>query len=82
MVFFARLGTVKKITPNPNDYQAGDIVCQDLNGRGLTHIGIVSRKKSADGKRNLIVHNIGSGQVVADCLFGFKIMGHYVYEQK
>jgi len=81
MVFFSRHGTVKKISQNPIDYQPGDIVCWDLNGRGLTHIGIVSRKKSEDGKRNLIIHNIGAGQVLEDLLFSFKIIGHYTYEK-
>ena len=58
------------------DYIVGDIVCWDLGG-GITHIGMVVNKKSKDGKRNLIVHNIGGGQVLADCLFDFKIIGHY-----
>ena len=81
MVFFSRFGSVKKISQNPSDYQPGDIVCWDLNGRGLTHIGIVSRKKSGAGKRNLIIHNIGGGQVLEDCLFDWKIIGHYAYEK-
>jgi uncharacterized protein YijF (DUF1287 family) len=34
-----------------------------------------------DGKRYLIVHNIGGGQVLADCLFEYKIIGHYKYEK-
>jgi uncharacterized protein YijF (DUF1287 family) len=81
MTFFSRHGTVKKISQAPSDYQAGDIVCWDLNGKGLTHIGIVSRTKSEDGKRNLIIHNIGAGQVLEDCLFMFKIIGHYSYKK-
>ena len=81
MVFFSRFGTVKKISQNPIDYQPGNIVCWDLNGHGLTHIGIVSRKKSVDGKRYMIIHNIGGGQVLEDCLFSFKIIGHYAYEK-
>ena len=36
-------------------------------------------RKSDDGQRYLIVHNIGGGQVLADCLFSFKIIGHYTY---
>lgn len=76
MVYFSRIGTEKIITKNPNDYLPGDIVAYDL-GRGLTHIGIVVNRKSTDGKRNLIVHNIGGGQVLADCLFDNKIIGHY-----
>jgi hypothetical protein len=46
---------------------------------GMTHIGIVARQKSADGKRNLIIHNMGSGQVIEDFLFSYKIIGHYRY---
>ena len=67
------------ITKKPNDYKPGDIVSWSLSG-GLTHIGIVVDKKSIDNKRNLIVHNIGSGQVIEDCLFDFKITGHYSYK--
>ena len=78
MVFFKRLGMVKPITQNPNDYKPGDIVCWNLGG-GITHIGIVVNKKSTDGKRYLIVHNIGAGQVLEDCLFNFKVIGHYFY---
>src|SRR5690606_32328339 len=73
MTFFSRHGTVKKITQDPKDYLPGDIVCWNLGG-GITHIGIVSGKKSADGKRYLIVHNIGAGQVLEDCLFSYKII--------
>lgn len=78
MTFFSRFGTEKNITENSNNYVPGDIVAWDL-GRGLTHIGIVVNEKSKDGKRHLIVHNIGAGQVVADCLFDFKIIGHYSF---
>lgn len=78
MVFFQRKGTELSKSTKPSDYLPGDIVCWDLGG-GITHIGIVSNKKSTDGKRYLIVHNIGSGQVLADCLFSYKIIGHYRY---
>jgi uncharacterized protein YijF (DUF1287 family) len=80
MTFFTRHGTVIKISQNPKDYQPGDIVCWDL-GRGITHIGIVSKIKSQDGQRFLIIHNIGAGQVLEDCLFRYKIIGHYRYEK-
>ncbi len=79
MHFFKTHGKVKPNTLNPADYQPGDIVCWNLGG-AVTHIGIVVNQKSADGKRNLIAHNIGAGQVLADCLFSYKIIGHYVYE--
>ncbi len=76
MTYFKRKGAEKPITNNPNNYLPGDVVCWNLGG-AVTHIGVVVNKKSNDGKRNLIVHNIGSGQVLEDCLFDFKIIGHY-----
>lgn len=79
MTFFARKGEVLKISKNASDYSTGDLVCWDLGG-GITHIGIVVHKRSADGIRPLIVHNIGGGQVYADCLFEFRITGHYRYK--
>ncbi len=80
MVFFSRHGKVKLITEQPKDYIPGDIVCWDLGG-GETHIGLVVNKKSKDGSRYLIVHNIGYGQELEDCLFKYKIIGHYRYEK-
>jgi uncharacterized protein YijF (DUF1287 family) len=78
MTFFSRHGTVKKISRNPEDYHPGDIVCWNLGG-GITHIGIVSGQKTPSGARPLIIHNIGSGQVAEDCLFTYRIIGHYTY---
>lgn len=78
MKFFSRHGTELSITQNAVDYKSGDIVCWNLHG-GITHIGLVVNKKSRDGKKNLIVHNIGGGQVLADCLFTYRIIGHYRY---
>ena len=78
MTYFSRFGKVLPISQNGSDYKPGEIVCWKLGG-GITHIGLVVNKKSADKKRYLIVHNIGSGQVVADCLFDFKITGHYEF---
>lgn len=77
--FFTRKGIVKPITQKGEDYLAGDIVTWILPG-GLTHIGIVIDRKSKDQKRPLIVHNIGAGQVIEDCLFKYKITGHYRYK--
>ncbi len=78
MTYFERQGASKAITKQSKDYRPNDVVCWSLGG-GLTHIGIVVNKKSADGQRHLIVHNIGAGQVEEDCLFDFKIIGHYRY---
>jgi uncharacterized protein len=80
MVFFARHGTVKSISRRPADYLPGDIVCWRLP-QGATHIGIAVDRWSADGQRPLIVHNIGGGQVLADCLFEFEIIGHYSFQK-
>lgn len=79
MVFFERKGVVKPITKNPDDFIPGDLVCWNLGGN-ISHIGVVINQKSADGKRYLIVHNIGGGQVIEDCLFAWKIIGHYQYK--
>ncbi len=80
MVFFKRKGLEKPISTNPDHYLPGDVVSWNLP-RNLTHIGLVVNKRSADGKRFLIVHNIGGGQVLADCLFAYRIIGHYSYEK-
>lgn len=80
MTFFSRKGQTKKNSDNAADYLPGDIVCWNLGGE-ITHIGLVVNKKSTDGKRNLVVHNIGDGQVLADCLFEYKIIGHYTYSK-
>ena len=78
MKFFERRNAKLSVSDKPDDYKPGDVVCWNLGG-AITHIGIVVDKKSNDGKRNLIVHNIGGGQVLADCLFEYKIIGHYRY---
>jgi len=77
-VFFKRFGELLPISQNPDDYQPGDMVTWMLRGN-LPHIGIVSDKKSSDGKRHLIIHNIGFGPKEDDFLFGAKITGHYRY---
>jgi len=78
MTFFEREESALAISQNPDEYLPGDVVAWNLGG-AITHIGIVIEPKSEDGKRHLIVHNIGDGQVIEDCLFKFKIIGHYRY---
>lgn len=80
MLFFARKGKEIKVTEKAEEYLPGDIVCWNLGG-AITHIGIVIDTKSADGKRNQIIHNIGAGQVMEDFLFKNKIIGHYRFEK-
>ena len=78
MTYFSRHGTTKRISNDSDDYTTGDLVCWNLGG-AITHIGILVDKKSPDGKRNLVVHNIGNGQVIEDILFDYKIIGHYAF---
>ncbi|PKR80518.1 DUF1287 domain-containing protein [Brumimicrobium salinarum] len=76
--FFERKNAALPITNDANAYLPGDIVTWELTN-GMKHIGIVADKKSRDKQRPLIVHNIGAGQVLEDCLFRYKITGHYRY---
>ena len=78
MTYFKRYGLSLKITKNPKDYLPGDIVCWQLEV-GIIHIGLISNRLAADGVTYQIVHNIGNGQVLEDCLFHFAIIGHYRY---
>jgi uncharacterized protein YijF (DUF1287 family) len=80
MKYFERNNARFPVSDKAEDYKPGDIVCWNLGG-GITHIGIVVDKKSYDGKRNLIVHNIGAGQVLEDCLFQYKVIGHYRFKK-
>jgi len=77
-VFFSRKGNKLEVSKNPDDYKTGEIVTWMIGGK-LPHIGIITNKKSSDGKRPMIVHNVGSGQVLEDCLFNYEIVGHYKY---
>lgn len=77
MTFFERHGESLRLSSDPADYGPGDIVTWDLAG-GMTHIGIVVN--SYNGERPMIVHNIGAGQVLQDCLFDYTMTGHYLFE--
>jgi uncharacterized protein YijF (DUF1287 family) len=79
MTFFSRKGIPLSKSLNPKDYHPGDIVAWDL-GNGCLHIGMVANIKNSGG-RPLMVHNIGDGQVLEDCLFKWKIIGHYRYSK-
>ncbi len=74
--FFKRHGKVLVISSNGTDYQPGDIVSWRIP---VPHIGLVTNLKSADGKRPLIVHNIGLGVQIEDMLFSYPIHGHFRY---
>ncbi|HMS40564.1 MAG TPA: DUF1287 domain-containing protein [Pyrinomonadaceae bacterium] len=77
--FFTRRGKSLPITDKAKNYKPGDIVSWDLNGKGMTHIGIVSNQWNENTKRFSIIHNIGGGTNQEDRLFDWKITGHYRY---
>jgi uncharacterized protein YijF (DUF1287 family) len=81
MKYFERYGKERAITDRAADYLPGDIVCWNLGG-AVTHIGIIANSRSQDGVRPMLVHNIGGGQVLEDCLFDYRIIGHYIYQGK
>lgn len=76
-VFFSRRGIVLPITKSAQNYQPGDIVTWSVWTR--PHIGLVVDRISPDGKRFMIVHNIGRGQELEDMLFSYPMTGHYRY---
>ena len=76
MTYFERQGSKLPVTNKGSDYLPGDVVAWNLGG-GTTHIGMVVNRLSNDKKRYQIVHNIGGGQVLEDCLFDSDIIGHY-----
>ena len=75
----SRVGAQVETGTKPEDFQPGDIVTQVLPGN-LPHIAIVSDRRSADGLRPLVLHNIGRGAVEEDTLFVFQITGQYRLE--
>jgi len=82
--FFSRKRQKLVFTKNASDYTTGDLVTWMINDK-LPHIGIVTHLKSSPdasgGKRPLMVHNIGAGQVLEDCLFKYRIVRHYRYKK-
>lgn len=76
--FFARHGRSMTASRDADDYRPGDLVTWRLPGN-LPHIGVVTDRRSADGERPLIAHNIGRGPQLEDMLFGYPISGHFRY---
>lgn len=73
--FFARHGTSLPPSPDPATYLPGDVVTWRLPS-GLPHIGLVSERRSPEG-RPLVLHNIGWGVQEEDRLCTYTITGHY-----
>ena len=76
--FFKRGKHQLPISQNARDYRPGDLVTWMLPSN-RPHIGMVVYQKTPGGKRPMIVHNIGSGTMVEDILFQYKISGHFRY---
>lgn len=74
--YFRRQRAALAVTREASQFKAGDMVTWMLPGN-LPHIGIVTNQHTPDGKRPLIVHNIGQGPRVEDMLFAYPITGHY-----
>ncbi|MEM9575324.1 MAG: DUF1287 domain-containing protein [Pseudomonadota bacterium] len=74
--FLEHKNAALEISSKPSDYLPGDIVSQRLPGN-LPHIGIVSDVASHDGKRPMMIHNIGAGTRLEDRVFEFDIVGHF-----
>ena len=77
--FFDRKGKALSVTDKAENYKPGDVVSWDLNGKGMTHIGIVSNIFNENTNRYSIIHNIGAGAKIEDVVFDWKITGHYRY---
>lgn len=77
--FFDRRGKSLAVTENGADYQPGDVVTWDLDGKGMTHTGLVSNIWNERAQRYLIIHNIGRGARLEDRIFEWQVTGHYRY---
>ncbi len=78
-VYFERKGKSLAVGEDGGNFKPGDVVSWDLNGKGLTHIGLVSNSWNDKEKRYLIIHNIGGGTKLEDRLFEWEITGHFRY---
>lgn len=74
--YFTRHGRSLEVPRTADAYKPGDLVTWMLPGN-LPHIGLVSSRRSADGERPLIIHNIGAGPKEEDALHVAPITGHY-----
>lgn len=77
--FFTRKGKSLPVTNQAKDYKPGDVVSWDLNGKGMTHVGLVSNFYNENTKTYSIIHNIGAGASIEDVLFDWRITGHFRY---
>lgn len=74
--WFNRQGYDLPVSQDAAAYQPGDIITWVLSG-GQPHIGIVSDRRSEDGARPLVIHNIGWSAREDDALFEYRMTGHF-----
>jgi len=74
--WFTRQGYALGVSDDPAAYRPGDVVAWALDN-GRPHVGIVSDRRSGDGARPLVIHNIGWGAREEDVLFEYRITGHF-----
>jgi uncharacterized protein YijF (DUF1287 family) len=74
--YFRRQGMARVASTVAEDYLPGDLVTWRLPGN-LPHIGIVSDRRTRDGARPLVLHNIGAGTQEEDVLFAWPPSGHF-----
>lgn len=77
--FFTRKGKSLPVSLQAVKYLPGDVVTWDIDGKGMTHIGLVSNIWNETKQRYLIIHNIGGGTRTEDRLFDWKVTGHFRY---
>lgn len=76
--YLERNGNPRPLTRDAKDFQPCDIVAWDL-GRGVSHIGLVTDKKSPEGIP-LVIHHFGGGEGLPsedNVLFRWKMTGHF-----
>ncbi|MFC5050560.1 DUF1287 domain-containing protein [Rubritalea spongiae] len=73
--YFKRRGWSVAVSQDAADYLPGDLVTCTVAGR-LPHIMVVSNTVNADGVP-LVIHNIGAGTQLEDCLLAYPLTGHY-----
>jgi len=75
--FFERRDAALPVSDRAGDYVPGDHLVSQMLPGNLPHIAIVTHRRSADGERPMLVHNIGAGTRLEDRLFDFEITGRY-----
>lgn len=79
MIWMKRHAEVLTLKTDPDslsEWQPGDLVYWDLNGKGLLHVGVISNLKQMDDTP-FVIHNIGPYASETPVLRNWKIIGHF-----